>query len=443
MKIPKWLTNSIVTALRSSVSASYTLSDPSLLELFRTQDDDTGLLVNEQTAMSLVTFYRGLNILAGTIAGLPFNTFKETTINGHDGKELDKGNPVYFLLKKQPNQWQTPFEFKRLMMAWLILRGNAYAEKIVNGSGVITQLIPRDPDYITAFMAPDGKRAYMYRPPQGKERIILQDEMCHWMNLSLDGIEGVGVIENHARTLGMSIGAEKHGASLYKNGSRPGGVLEHPTKLGPDAHKLLLDSWGGGHQGVDRSHKVAILSEGMTFKPIAMTPQEVQYIETRKFQRGDIAILLGLPPHKVGDLERATFSNIYQQALEFYQDSIMPWAILIEEACNRDLFTESQRLTHFVKFNTNSILRGDLEAKSKYYASAIQNGYISINEVRSLEDMNGIEDGDKYYHQLNMIEVGKEPDPNEIPPTEPDEDDDDIIDDARAIASKRNGVGHE
>jgi len=402
--------------------------------MFSYSDDDTGIVVNEQTAMSLSAVYRAVKLLSDSVAMLPLITYKRVKVNGKLGKEKDVDNPIYFTLKEQPNQWQTPFEFKRLMQVWILLKGNGYAEIITDNAG-ITHLIPREPDYIQPFMAPDGKRAYRYQPPEGGSRIILQSEMYHVMNLSTtDGIEGVGVIENHRRTLGMSIGAEKHGARLYKNGARPGGVLEHPGKLGDQAHKSLKDSWGSQHQGVDNSQKVAILEEGMIFKPISMTPEDVQYIETRKFQVTDIARLFGVPSHMLNDLERATFSNIEHQSLEFVRVSLMPWLTLWEQATNRDLFSIKQRRVdgNFVQFTVEALLRGDLEARSNYYATARNWGWLSVNEIRELENLNAIEGGEEYLQPLNMIGIGEEPE-------------DETVRKAREVLelTNRNGTGHE
>lgn len=444
MKFPKWITNSIVTALRASVSASYSLSDPALTSLFRFQDDDTGIYVNEETALSLSSVYRAVKLLSDSVAMLPLITYKRIKVNGGTGKEKDIDNPIYFLLKEQPNQWQTPFDFNRIMMIHLLLRGNFYAEIVVDGRGNI-QLIPLEPDRVTPFMAPDGKRAYYYQPLQGTQRTILQSEMYHVMNMSTtDGLKGVGVIENHSRTFGMSIGAEKHGARLYRNGARPGGVLETPNKRDDEAQKNLTDSWQEAHGGVDNSNKVAVLYEGMQFKPIAMTPEDVQYIETRKFQVTDIARIFGVPSHMLNDLERATFSNIEHQSQEYVTTSLLPWLINIEQCTNRDLLSIEARMIKgsYVKFNVNMLLRGDSKTRAENASSELQNGTISINEAREREDLNPIENGDKYYHQLNMVEVGKEP---AVEDPEPEPDEDEIITDTRSISVKKNGngVGHE
>ena len=227
------------------------------------------------------------------------------------------------------------------------------------------------------------------------------------LSLAEDGVLGLSPIDCMREAVGLALAAEAYGARFYRNDARPGVVLKHPGRLSQEAATRLKESWNQQFAGVHNSHRTAVLEEGMEVITVGMTAEQAQFLETRKFQRSEIAAIFGVPLHKIGDLERATFSNIEHQAIEVVTDTIRPWAVAWEQALARDLFTEEMHRTHMIAFNLDGLLRGDIESRYRAYATGRQWGWLSANDVREREDMNRIDDGDIYLAPVNMTPAEK------------------------------------
>ena len=401
MKSPKSIVRNL--AFRAIKWASKPFRDPLIASWFGGDDDDTGIVVNANTAMQVAAVSAAIRLLSETIASLPIILYKPVK----DGKERAVNHPLYDLLHRKPNRFQTPYEFKSMISSHVLSRGAGYGEIISTGGSGVSEVIPRHPDRVIPFWAPDGKRAYKYQPLDGPSRIILQEEMFHIMFFSDDGLNGMDPITNHRRTIGLTIGAEKYGARFYKNDAKPGFALEHPGKLSDIARQNLKDSWMVRHQGVDNSHRPAILEEGMQLKELSMTGRNAQYIETRKFQVAEIARIFRVPPHMIGDLEKATFSNIEMQSLEFVIYCLTPWLVKWEQAITRDLLSDTDSKTLFAEFKVDALLRGDTKSRFTAYKDGRQWGWLNVDEIRAMENMNPLPDGkgNVYLSPLNMTPV--------------------------------------
>jgi HK97 family phage portal protein len=297
------------------------------------------------------------------------------------------------------------------------LRGNACSLIIPTGGSAVGELMPLQSDRLTIVEAKDGRRAYRYLPDIGKEIIYLQDEIFHVSGMSVDGgIAGLSPITYHRETVGASMALREFGSRLFKNGTHIGTIFEHPGKLSPDAREHLKKSLEGGFSSVVNAGKTLIAEEGMKIAKLGMTSEDAQYLETRKFTRNEIASIFRVPPHKIGDLERATFSNIEQQSIEFVTDSLMPWLVRIEQAISRDLISEKDRKRgFFAEFNVMGLLRGDADARAKYYKARFETGSLTPNQIRALENENPENGGDTCFVPLNMIPIelaGKQNDTN-------------------------------
>ena len=348
----------------------------------------TGLSITPDTAMRSTVVYRCINLLAQTYASLPLQVFLE---EGNGNKTLDKKHPRYRLLHNQPNKYQTSFEWREMMAGHFALRNRAYSEIVSSGGNAVDQLLPLHPDRVRPFRAPDGRLAFEYQPLEGHSRIILQDEMhfIHGMALGSDGVTPLSPVTACREAIGLSLAAEEHGARLFGNGTRLGGVLKLPAgkSLKDDpARQRLLKSWREAHSGLKNAGKTAILEDGLEWQELGMTSQDAQFVELRKLQIPEICRIWGVPPHKVADLDRSTNNNIEHQGIEFVTDTILPGAVRWEQAMWRDLFGGDDN--HCAEFNLNGLMRGDSAARSAYYSSALQNGYKTRNEVRQLEGDN-------------------------------------------------------
>lgn len=361
----------------------------------------SGKTVNEKTAMQTSAVYACVRILAETIASLPLHTYRYT----EKGKEKAKEHPIYFLLANEPNPEMTSFVFRETLMSHLLLWGNAYAQIIRDGRGKILALYPLMPDRMTVDRNRKGEIYYIYNK-EGQEYLLRKDEVLHIPGLGFDGLVGYSPIAMAKNSIGMALATEEYGSKLFANDARPSVVLEHPGVV-KDPSKVR-ESWNSVYQGSGNSHKVAVLEEGMTIKTISIPPEQAQFLETRKFQIEEICRIYRVPPHLVASLDKATFSNIESQSISFINNTIIPWVTRLEQSMQKSLFTDNEKKLYCIKFNLNGRLRGEVQARASFYQIMRQNGIMSANDIRELENMNLIPDelgGSKYLVNGNFVDM--------------------------------------
>lgn len=370
----------------------------------------SGKTVNERTALQTTAVYACVRILSETIASLPLHVYRYT----EGGKAKDTKHVLYTLLHDEPNPDMTSFVFRETLMSHLLIWGNAYSQILRDRSGQVIGLYPLLPDQMSVHRSEKGKLFYVYNRyeednPNFQEKgsvVLSQEEVLHIPGLGFDGLIGYSPIALAKNAVGMTLACEEYGASFFGNGANPGGVLEHPGILKDPAK--VRDSWNAVYQGTRNAHKVAVLEEGMSYKQIGIPPEEAQFLETRKFQINEIARLFRIPPHMVGDLEKSSFSNIEQQSLEFVKYTLDPWVVRFEQALKKSLLLPEEKKTHFIKFNVDGLLRGDYQSRMNGYAIGRQNGWLSTNDIRELEELNPIspeEGGDLYLINGNMTKL--------------------------------------
>jgi HK97 family phage portal protein len=363
----------------------------------------SGKTVNERTAMQTTAVYACVRVLAEAIASLPLHTYRYTD----NGKEKAIDHSLYYLLHNEPNPEMTSFVFRETLMGHLLLWGNAYAQIIRDGRGKVIALYPLMPDKMTVDRTEKGELYYIYNK-DGVDYPLRSDEVLHIPGLGFDGLVGYSPIAMAKNAIGMAIATEEYGAKFFANGANPGGVLEHPGVVKDPAR--IRESWNAVYQGTGNAHRVAVLEEGMKFQSIGIPPEQAQFLETRKFQLNEIARIFRVPPHMVGDLEKSSFSNIEQQSLEFVMYTLDPWVIRLEQAIQRALFSSTEKKEYFAKFNVNGLLRGDYQSRMQGYAVGRQNGWLSADDIRELEDMNKLPEGsggDRYLVNGNMVDITK------------------------------------
>lgn len=365
----------------------------------------SGVIVTAETAMRCLAVFACVKVLAETMAQLPLSVHRRRA-NG--GADEDTAHSLYPILHDAPNQWQTSFEWREMAMGHTALRGNAYSYISRDHMGRVLELLPLHPDRVTVRQLPDWSVEYTIARPGGSALPAKPGEILHLAGLSSNGVTGVSPIAQAREAVGLSLAAEMHGAQLFGNGARPGGVLTHPKALSDPARENLKKTWQVQHGGENRLG-TAILEEGMEWKQLGMTSEDAQFLETRKYQRAEIASLFRVPPHMIGDLERATFSNIEHQSIAFVVHTMMPWVKRWEQRLNRQLLSSADRKTHFVRFNVDGLLRGDTQTRYAAYGVAITNGWMSRNEVRALEGLNAADGLDAYLTPLNMDNGAKAP----------------------------------
>ena len=371
-----------------------------------------GKNVNERSAMQMTAVYACVRILSEAIAGLPLHLYR---YSDEGSKEKAVDNPLYFLLHDEPNEEMTSFVFRETLMTHLLLWGNAYAQIIRNGKGSVMALYPLMPNKMEVDRDENGQIIYKYNRSKDEANtkeegtVVLESaDVLHIPGLGFDGLVGYSPIAMAKNAIGMAIACEEFGSKFFANGASPSGVLEHPGILKDPAR--VRDSWNAAYGGSANSHKVAVLEEGMKYTPISISPNEAQFLETRKFQINEIARIFRVPPHMVGDLEKSSFSNIEQQSLEFVKYTLDPWVIRWEQSLSRALLSQDEKRTYFFKFNVDGLLRGDYQSRMNGYAVGRQNGWMSANDIRELENMDRIPEnlgGDLYLVNGNMLPLGK------------------------------------
>ena len=367
-----------------------------------------GKNVNERLAMQMTAVYACVRILSEAIAGLPLHLYHSKT---DGGKEKAVGHPLYFLLHDEPNAEMTSFVFRETLMTHLLLWGNAYAQVIRNGKGEVIALYPLMPNRMQVNRNEKGQLYYQYTTSsddaptmEGSAVVLMPEDVLHIPGLGFDGLVGYSPIAMAKNAIGLAIATEEYGAKFFANGAAPSGVLEHPGTI-KDPQRVR-DAWMSQFGGSHNSGKVAVLEEGMKYTPISISPEQAQFLETRKFQINEIARIFRVPPHMVGDLEKSSFSNIEQQYLEFVKYTLDPWVIRWEQSLQRTLLSSEDKKEYFFKFNLEGLLRGDYASRMSGYATARQNGWMSANDIRELENLDRIPaelGGDLYLINGNML----------------------------------------
>ena len=361
-----------------------------------------GKVVNEKTALSVTTVYACVRVLAEALAGLPLHVYK---YNEDGSKERTPKHPLYRLLHDAPNSEMTSFVWRETLMAHLLIYGNAYSQIIRNGKGQVTALYPLLPSNMMVDRNESGEIVYTYRTDKGEVKLKRAD-VLHIPALGFDGLVGYSPIAMAKQAIGTALAVEEYGAAFFANGANPGGVLEFPGVV-KDIGRVK-ETWNAGYQGASKAHKVAILEEGAKFSAMSIPPEQAQFLETRKFTTTEICRLFKVPPHLVGDLEKATFSNIEHKSIDFVTHSVRPWVARWEQGLQQALILPGERDSVFVKFNIDGLLRGAYASRMQGYATARQNGWLSANDIRELEDMNRIpteQGGDEYLVNGSMIAI--------------------------------------
>jgi len=364
----------------------------------------SGVSVTEETAIKFSAVYACVKILSETIASLPFNILKE------DGniKQIARDHPLFNLVHNEPNSIMTSFQFRQLIQASALLWGNGYALILRTPYMRPTYLKfihPKDVDpYIVTLK--DKTQARYYKVA-GIAKPVPDTDMIHISALSFDGVKGKSPIEVARENIGLGLAQEKFGADFFKNDASFSGYIKHPGKLNQTGQENLSKSWSKKYSGEGNRFKTPVLEEGSEFISIGIPPEQAQWIASRKFQLEEVARIYGVPLHMLANLDRSTNNNIEFQGIEFVQNTLRSWIVNWEQEFNKKIFREDEKHIFYVKFNLQGLLRGDSVTRSDYYTKMRNMGVMSANEIRLLEDMNPIEDGDTYLIPLNMADPSK------------------------------------
>ena len=368
----------------------------------------SGKVVTERSAMQMTAVYACVRILSEAVAGLPLNLYR---YNDDGGKEKAFDHPLYRLLHDEPNPEMSSFVFRETLMTHLLLWGNSFVQIIRNGKGEIVALYPLMPNKMTVRRNEDGQLYYTYQKssdelPKDNNYIVTlhPSDVLHIPGLGFDGLVGYSPIAMAKNAIGLAMATEEYGSKFFANGAAPSGVLEHPGTIKDPAR--VRESWQATFGGSGNSNKIAVLEEGMKYTPISISPEQAQFLETRKFQIDEIARIFRVPPHMIGDLEKSSFNNIENMSREFVTYTLDPWVARIESNMYRMLLSNEEKKHYTIRFNVDGLLRGDYKSRMEGYAIGINNGFLCPNDVRALENMNLIPDemgGNKFLVNGTMV----------------------------------------
>lgn len=361
-----------------------------------------GKSVTARSAIQVSAVYACVRVIAETVASLPLHVYENTD----SGSAKALGHPLYRILHDEPNAEMTSFVMREVMLSHLLLWGNSYSQIIRSGRNHIVGLYPLLPDRMEVDRNSAGTLTYTYTTTEGRTVRLAPEEVLHIPGLGFDGVMGYSPIALEKSAIGLGIAAEEYGSKFFANGATPAGVLTHPNTV--KNPKALRESWNAAYGGSANANRVAILEEGLRFERISMPNNEAQFLETRKFQVSEICRIFRVPPHLVGDLEHATFSNIEHQSISFGVHTIRPWLVRIEQSMNRALFSDKEKGHFFVRINMDGLMRGAYKERMEGYAIARQNGWMSANDIRDLENLNPLSDadgGNAYLVNGNMIPI--------------------------------------
>lgn len=358
----------------------------------------SGARVTPATAMQVSAVNAAVRVIAETIASLPLILYRK----GKDGnKARATEHPLYSLLHDCPNDWMTRFEWIELMGRHLLLRGNGYSKIVLQGVTPIS-FQPLHPDNMTLRWIQKGKERYLqYEYNEGGRREILKN-VIHWRGPSEDGGRGRGPIQEAREVVGNAVSLDAYQNYFYANSARMSGVLKHPAALNDESAERISKSFREAYTGASNSGKIAVLEEGMEFQSISMTPKDAEFVAAKKLSIRDIARIFRVPPHMIGDLEDATFSNIEQESISFVVHTIRPWTVRIEQALMRCLLSEDEQKEYYIEFLLDGLLRGDIKSRYEAYQIGLQNGFLMLDEVREKENLNSLEWGKMSMIPFNM-----------------------------------------
>jgi HK97 family phage portal protein len=370
--------------------------DPVLADWFG--GGGAGPSVTAQTAIGVPAVQACVNVLSESIAAMPLTVWRRTAGDQGEVRKEALDHPLHALLTGRICPHMTGVEWLEWQVQNTALRGDAFSRVISNNRGEITALMPLDFAAVQPEMRPDGAMRYKWASGSGAVTLADDDVFRLPWKVQADG-RSLSPVTIHRESIALSLAARKYQLNLMSNGASPKGGIKVPTDISDEAAEKILSSWERRHKGPENAGRMAVFDGGLEWMSIGMSNEDAQFVELMNMSTRDVARIFRVQPHKIGDLEKATFSNIEHQSIEFVTDTLLPWVRRIEARMEQWLLTAADRQVFSVEFNMRGLLRGDAKARAELYSALFYTGAISANEIRRMEGMNPIPDGDRYYVQ--------------------------------------------
>jgi len=366
-----------------------------------------GIHINAKNALQTTAVFACVRLLSESIASLPLFLYRKT----ETGKEKATDNPLYGVLHDVPNPETDSFQFWQAFIANMLIYGRGYAEVVRNNAGQIVQMWNITTPYVRVRRNSETQELEYVVTPSGKEQFILRKDQIFRVDwFSMDALNAFRPLELAQNAIGLGEAAEEYASDYFKSGTNVGGIIEYPDVMEGDQFEQYKKDVKNNYSGLSNTARLLFLEQGSKFQKVTDSPQESQMLETRKFQVEEVARFYNVPLHMIGDLDHATFSNIEQMSLNYVIYTLRPHLVRIEKATTAQLLMPQERVAYFPKFSVEGLLRGDYKSRMDGYAVARQNGWMSANDIRSLEDMDSIPaelGGDAYLANGNLRSLEK------------------------------------
>lgn len=362
--------------------------------------------IDAQTAMRYSAVFACCRVLGETFASMPAMEYRKKP-NGD--REATRDTAAFDILHNAPNDEMSPYNFKEACMMNANLGGNIVCEKLVNRFGDVVGLYPYQWQMVNIGRDKETRKLAYTVMNGTTQKNLKREQVFHVPGISFDGIIGLSPIEYAASAIRLGVSYEQFGVNFYKKGVNSSGAFTFPNELGEEAFRRLKKDLQENYAGLRNTGTPMLLEGGGKFEQFAMKPADAQLIENKRFQVEDIARIYRVPLHLIGDLTRSTNNNIEHQSLEFVMYTMLPWFKRWEENINMQLLSLAERRAgYYIEFKIDALLRGDAKSRAEAYAAGRQWGWLSVNDIRKLENMPAIANGDIYLQPSNMIEAGKE-----------------------------------
>lgn len=383
---------------RGETRASYSLRDPALVALFGGHETEAGVSVTESTALQSSAVWSAVRVISESAGSLPLHLYQK---EGR-GRTRATDHPLYGILRDNPNPYTPALSFRETLLAHSLLWGNGYAEIERDLLGRPVALWILRPDWVTPEIQEDGTPVYIYRHPTLGQQELGPSQIFHIRGLGFDGLKGYSVVEMARDSMGLTIAAERFGARLFGSGAKPSGVLTTPGHLSDDALARLRRDFTAAHAGLGNSHRVAILENGLTWQAIGIPPEDAQFLQTRTFQLSEVARWFNIPSSKLRDNAGKSYSTLEQENWAFLSETLRPWLVRIEQEVQAKLLMPYEKGQFYAEHLVDGLLRADLTARYQAYAIARNWGWFSVNDIRTMENLDPVPGGDTYLQPLNM-----------------------------------------
>lgn len=404
------ITSLVAPERRATIEGPLPLTAQRIVEWLTGEPTASGMPMNVESALKIDAFWACINDISQDIASLPLMVYRELP----RGKEKAKNHPLYRILHDEPNPLMTSMQLRQTLISHRLSCGRAFANIERDYDGRVVALWPLRPDRMDGpVLSEAGTLLYTYHLPTGEPRALTQADVFHLRGLASDGINSYSPVSLHRESLSLAVATMQFGNRFFGNDSRPGGILQAKTRLSQEAADRMRASWESAHQGLTKAHRVAVLEEGVEWKQVGIPPEDAQFLETRLFQVQTIGRIFRMPPHKIQELSRATYSNIEEQELEYGADTLGPEIIAFEQQCNKDLLMPSEKGKYFVQHLMDARLRSKTSERYQAYALMLDRGVFTPNDVLERENMNAFEGGDLHLQQANMVPYGTMPEPKQ------------------------------